>query len=32
MAHEGYHEPIAELDDAVRDNHRAIVSLIEELV
>jgi uncharacterized protein len=31
MAHEGYHEPIAELDDEVRDNHRAIVSLIEEL-
>lgn len=31
MAHEGYHEPIAELDDEVRESHRAIVSLIEEL-
>ncbi len=31
MAHEGYHEPTAELSDATRDMHRAIVSLIEEL-
>jgi hypothetical protein len=31
MASEGYHEPIGELDDATRDMHRAIVSLMEEL-
>jgi hypothetical protein len=31
MAHEGYHEPAAELSDAARDMHRAIQSLIEEL-
>ncbi|MEO8546049.1 MAG: ferritin-like domain-containing protein [Burkholderiaceae bacterium] len=31
MASEGYHEPIAELSDATRDMHRAIVSLMEEL-
>ncbi len=31
MANEGYHEPIAELSDATRDMHRAIVSLMEEL-
>lgn len=30
-ASEGYHEPIDELDDDVRDMHRAIVSLMEEL-
>ncbi len=31
MANEGYHEPIAELSDATRDMHRAILSLMEEL-
>ena len=31
MASEGYHEPIEELSDDVRDFHRAIVSLMEEL-
>lgn len=31
MASEGYHEPIEELSDEVRDFHRAIVSLMEEL-
>lgn len=31
MSHEGYHEPIEELTDSVRDMHRAIESLMEEL-
>jgi ferritin-like protein len=31
MSHEGYHEPVEELSPAIRDMHRAIVSLIEEL-
>lgn len=31
MANEGYHEPIDELNDEVRDMHRAITSLMEEL-
>jgi len=31
MSHEGYHEPVAELSDATRDMHRAIISLMEEL-
>ena len=31
MANEGYHEPLDELDDDVRNMHRAIVSLMEEL-
>lgn len=31
MASEGYHEPIEELSDEIRDMHRAIVSLMEEL-
>ena len=31
MSNEGYHEPIEELSDDVRDMHRAIVSLMEEL-
>ncbi|HEY4713509.1 MAG TPA: ferritin family protein [Aquirhabdus sp.] len=31
MSHEGYHEPIEELNDNVRDMHRAIESLMEEL-
>ncbi len=31
MSHEGYHEPIDELTDDVRDMHRAIESLMEEL-
>lgn len=31
MSNEGYHEPVAELTDATRDFHRAIVSLMEEL-
>ena len=31
MSNEGYHEPIEELNDEVRDMHRAIVSLMEEL-
>jgi hypothetical protein len=31
MSSVGYHEPAAELSDATRDMHRAIVSLMEEL-
>lgn len=31
MSSVGYHEPIGELSDEVRDMHRAIVSLMEEL-
>jgi ferritin-like protein len=31
MASDQYHEPIEELTDGVRDMHRAIVSLMEEL-
>ncbi|MEZ4217737.1 MAG: ferritin-like domain-containing protein [Myxococcota bacterium] len=31
MANEGLHEEIADLSDATRDMHRAIVSLMEEL-
>ncbi|GAB3041803.1 MULTISPECIES: encapsulin-associated ferritin-like protein [Oleiagrimonas] len=31
MASDQYHEPIEELSDEVRDMHRAIVSLMEEL-
>lgn len=31
MSSVGYHEPIGELSDDVRDMHRAIVSLMEEL-
>ena len=31
MSSECYHEPIAEMTDATRDMHRAIVSLMEEL-
>lgn len=31
MSSVGYHEPIEELTDDVRDVHRAIVSLMEEL-
>ena len=31
MSSVGYHEPIEELNDEVRDMHRAIVSLMEEL-
>jgi ferritin-like protein len=31
MSSEGYHEPIGEMSDEVRDFHRAIVSLMEEL-
>lgn len=31
MSNEGYHEPIDELSDEVRDMHRAITSLMEEL-
>jgi ferritin-like protein len=31
MSSEGYHEPIGELTDEIRDFHRAIVSLREEL-
>lgn len=31
MSSVGYHEPIEELTDEVRDMHRAIVSLMEEL-
>lgn len=30
MAHEGYHEPIAELSEQTMDMHRAITSLMEE--
>ena len=31
MSNEGYHEPPASLDEATRDMHRAITSLMEEL-
>ena len=31
MSSEGYHEPIEEMTDEVRDFHRAVVSLMEEL-
>jgi len=31
MASDQYHEPVEELSDDVRDMHRAIVSLMEEL-
>lgn len=31
MSSVGYHEPVSELSDEVRDMHRAIVSLMEEL-
>ena len=31
MSHEGYHEPVEELSPQIRDMHRAIESLIEEL-
>jgi len=31
MGSENLHEPISELTDSVRDMHRAIVSLMEEL-
>lgn len=31
MASVGFHEPVEELSDEVRDMHRAIVSLMEEL-
>lgn len=31
MSNEGYHEPVAEMTDATRDIHRALVSLMEEL-
>jgi uncharacterized protein len=31
MANEGYHEPYEELSDEIRDMHRAIISLMEEL-
>src|SRR5215472_17447044 len=31
MSSEAYHEPIEELNDEVRDFHRAVVSLMEEL-
>ena len=31
MSHEGYHEPIEQLNAKTRDMHRAIVSLMEEL-
>jgi ferritin-like protein len=31
MSSAGYHEPIAEMTDATRDMHRALVSLMEEL-
>ena len=31
MTSAGYHEPIGELSDEVRDFHRAVVSLMEEL-
>ena len=32
MSSVGYHEPVEELSDETRDMHRAIVSLMEELV
>lgn len=31
MGSESYHEPVSELSEDVRDMHRAIVSLMEEL-
>ncbi|HMM74567.1 MAG TPA: ferritin [Gammaproteobacteria bacterium] len=31
MASVGFHEPVEELSDEVRDMHRAVVSLMEEL-
>ncbi len=31
MSSEGYHEPVELLDEDVRDRHRAIVSIMEEL-
>jgi ferritin-like protein len=31
MASEGYHEPLEELQQATRERHRAITSLMEEL-
>jgi ferritin-like protein len=31
MSNEGYHEPVASLDEATRDMHRALTSLMEEL-
>lgn len=31
MAHEGYHEAEADLSEATKDMHRAILSLMEEL-
>lgn len=31
MSNEGYHEPYEDLDDATRDFHRAVISLMEEL-
>jgi len=31
MASEGYHEPLEELSNEVRDFRRAVVSLMEEL-
>ena len=32
MSNEGYHEPIEELKNKTKDMHRAIISLMEELV
>ena len=32
MSNEGYHEPVEQLSSKTRDMHRAIVSLMEELV
>ena len=32
MANEGYHEPLEELSDETRDMHRAISSLMDDLV
>jgi len=31
MSNEGYHEPVARLDEATQDLHRALASLMEEL-
>jgi uncharacterized protein len=31
MSNEGYHEPVASLDETTRDMHRALTSLMEEL-
>ena len=31
MANEGYHEPVNELSEDIRDMHRALTSLMEEL-